>query len=90
MRESAATKARRYLVEGRVILTEVTPDRVRGLVRGNGAIYSAGYQYGQWTCDCPAVTAKCCHLIALRLTTAPDLTGPCNLTPRRKVDSPRR
>lgn len=76
MRESASTKARRYLTEGRISLTDVTPDRVRGLVRGDGAIYKAGYQYGQWTCDCPAVTDQCSHLRALRLITAPDLNHP--------------
>ena len=76
MRESAATKARRYLTEGRVIIVDVRPDRVSAVVRGDGAHYSAGYRSGQWSCDCPAVSHSCAHLLALRLTTAPDINDP--------------
>ena len=73
MRESAAVKAARYLSEGRVILTEVTPNRVDAVVRGDGTTYAAGYRNGAWNCNCPAVSANCAHLRALRLTTAVDL-----------------
>lgn len=73
MRESAATKARRYLAEGRVTLIDVSTTRVRALVRGDGQIYAAGYVYGNWSCDCPTPTTQCSHLIALRLITAPDM-----------------
>lgn len=87
MRESAATKARRYLIEGRVILNEVRADTVRALIRGDGAIYAAGYRYGQWRCDCPAVSDRCAHLIALRLTTSPDINdrGAQDLRIRRRL-----
>lgn len=76
VRESAATKARRYLAEGRVIIVDVRPDKVAAIVRGDGAHYSAGYAFGQWKCDCPAVSHSCAHLLALRLTTAPDIDDP--------------
>ncbi len=72
MRESAAIKARRYLAEGRVTITDVRSDKVVAVVRGDGAHYDAGYAHGQWTCDCPAVTDRCSHLYALRLVTCPD------------------
>ena len=73
MRESAATKAARYLSQGRVLLTRVGPDRVDALVRGDSAIHAAGYRDGGWSCTCPARTDRCSHLRALRLTTAVDL-----------------
>ena len=73
MRESAATKARRYLSEGRITLIDVSATSVSALVRGDGQIYAAGYTYGEWRCDCPTPTPQCSHLIALRLITAPDM-----------------
>jgi hypothetical protein len=73
MRENAALKARRYLSEGRVVLTRVEPGRVEAYVRGDGRIYSAGFAAGLWLCDCPALSQSCCHLRALRLVTAVDL-----------------
>ena len=73
MRENAAAKAQRYLSEGRVVLTQVTPDRVDAMIRGDGAIHTAGYRNGAWNCTCPARTANCSHLRALRLTTVVDL-----------------
>ncbi len=45
MRENAAVKARRYLTEGRVIITAVSDSHVAASVRGDGAIYSATYVY---------------------------------------------
>ncbi len=75
MRESAATKAKRYLSEGRVIINDVRPDRVSALVRGDGTIYSSGYTAGHWHCDCPTPTDRCSHLYALRMVTAPDINA---------------
>ncbi len=71
-REGAEAKSRRYLVEGRVILTDVSDGHVAASVRGDGAIYSATYAYGSWRCTCPARSDACCHLRALRLVTAPE------------------
>ncbi len=73
MRENAAIKARRYLVEGRVIITRVAANRVDAFIRGDGAVYAAGYRNGAWNCDCSARSDACSHLRALRLTTAVDL-----------------
>ena len=73
MRENAAEKARRYLGEGRVVIAQVTPQRVDAFVRGDGQIYAAGFHNEQWVCDCPARSDACCHLRAVRLVTAPDL-----------------
>jgi uncharacterized Zn finger protein len=71
-RENAATKAQRYLCEGRVILTEVARGKVAASVRGEGAIYRTGYN-GEWWCTCPAVR-DCCHVRALRRVTAPEVS----------------
>lgn len=74
MRENAAAKAKRYLTEGRIILTDVSEGHVAASVRGEGAIYTSTYAYGTWRCSCPARTDTCCHLKALRLVTAPEVT----------------
>ena len=76
MRESAYQKSRRYLLEGRVVLTQVTPQRVDAFVRGDGTVYTSSYHGGTWTCSCPSRTVECCHLRAVRLVTAPDLPPP--------------
>ena len=73
-REKAATKARRYLVEGRVILIRVSDGAVTARVRGDGAIWDASYHAGRWSCTCPARSDQCCHLRAVRMVTAPDIT----------------
>jgi uncharacterized Zn finger protein len=72
MRENAHDKARRYLAEGRVILTEVTASRVVASIRGDGTIHQANYRNGMWSCSCEARSTSCSHLIAVRLCTAPD------------------
>lgn len=72
-REGAQAKARRYLVEGRVVLLRVAPGLVVARVRGDGAVHRCGYEHGAWWCSCPARTDQCAHLVAVRLTTAPDL-----------------
>lgn len=74
MRENAASKARRYLVEGRVVVTVVRTGGVMARVRGDGRVWDAGYLQGRWYCNCWARTDQCAHLRALRLITAPDLT----------------
>lgn len=69
MRESVHAKARRYITEGRLLITEVGQDRISALCRGDGAIYDLGYRGTEWHCNCPAMTRRCSHLTALRLVT---------------------
>ena len=73
MRENAAAKGRRYLTEGRVVLTHVSAGQVSASIRGDGTIHLASYRNGLWSCTCEARTPNCSHLVALRLCTAPDL-----------------
>lgn len=75
-RENAALKARRYLSEGRIVLTLVEDDRVEGTARGDGRLYGFAFRGGLWLCACAALTDQCCHLRAARLVTAPDLSPP--------------
>jgi uncharacterized Zn finger protein len=76
MRESAEVKGRRYLTEGRLTLRHVGVDGVAAVVRGDGAWHRAGYMGGHWYCTCPALSANCSHLVALRLVTvAPTKAG---------------
>ena len=67
MRENAATKAARYLAEGRLAVVEVGPGVVRAYCRGDGRMYRLGWWRGRWGCSCPALTDRCAHLLALRL-----------------------
>lgn len=73
MRETAEAKGRRYLTEGRLIITHLVENRVTASIRGDGTVHLAAYSDGEWRCTCPARTPNCSHLIALRLCTAPDL-----------------
>ena len=72
-RESAAEKGRTYLTEGRLIVTGLSTVHVSATCRGDGALYRLGYVHGHWSCDCPARTDQCSHLVALRLVVAVDL-----------------
>lgn len=72
MRENPAAKARRYLTEGRVIVTAVAPGTVTAIVRGDGVRHVTSWRHGEWTCTCPA-RSVCCHLLAVRTITATDL-----------------
>lgn len=69
-RENADAKARRYLVEGRVVIRQVGAGYVNADVRGDGAVWSVTYRRGGWYCPCPA-RGRCCHLLAVGLVTAP-------------------
>jgi hypothetical protein len=67
-RESADLKARRYLCEGRLVVTYVSGDHVDASCRGDGQIYRCGHNPASgWYCNCPARSDRCCHLEALRL-----------------------
>lgn len=72
MRENPAAKAKRYLHEGRVVLTLVGPGRVEAVVRGDGVHHATAWRYGTWSCTCPA-RGTCCHLLAVRSVVAVDL-----------------
>lgn len=69
-RENAAGKARRYLLEGRVVLLEVSADTVAAVVRGDAALRRVDYDGRRgWRCTCPAI-GRCCHLLAVGLVVA--------------------
>lgn len=74
-RENARTKADRLLLEGRVVILEAGRYGVVAKVRGEGHVYRTAWQFGAWSCDCPARTPNCSHLHALRRVTCVDLSG---------------
>lgn len=72
-RETAQDKARRMLVEGRLIVREAgRPDkkgRITAECRGDsGDVYLLGYdpKKNEWRCTCPG-RGDCSHLKALQL-----------------------
>ena len=75
MRENAATKARRYLVEGRIVLDRLDPNGVTATARGDGQLYRMGWDHNRgWWCTCEA-RSRCSHLMALGSVVAIDLGG---------------
>ena len=66
-RESAATKARRYLCEGRLTIHSLHAGRIWAECRGDGEVCELGFAHGRWFCNCPVRTIDCAHLRALRL-----------------------
>ena len=68
MTENAAAKGRRYLIEGRLLVTHVDGYVIRARCRGSDTIYHLGYEWNRWHCDCPA-RGTCAHLHALQLVT---------------------
>jgi uncharacterized Zn finger protein len=74
VRENAADKGRRYLTEGRVIITVVGDGQVDAIVRGDGIRHAVAWRPDTWTCTCPARGA-CSHLLAVRSVVATDLLG---------------
>lgn len=80
MRETVANKARRYLIEGRIIVTVAAPGHVEATARGAGTIYKLGYTPAGWWCQCPAYRT-CCHLRALQTIAAPDTPHQPGYTP---------
>ena len=69
-RESIDDKARRYLGEGRLVVTHVLGDHVAAVCEGETDAYELGYTTGRgWWCSCPVRTDRCCHLAALWLVT---------------------
>lgn len=70
-RESTHDKGRRYLTEGRLTVRQVSRAGVIAFVRGDsGLVYHAEWSPDlDWSCNCPARTDRCAHLVALRLVT---------------------
>jgi len=69
-RESVDAKARRYLAEGRVVVTRVLGDKVTAVCQGETGAYDLGHAPSRgWWCTCPVRTDRCSHLAALWLIT---------------------
>lgn len=68
-RETAATKAERYLTAGRVIVRRVDADVIESTIRGDSGVeWSCGWSPSSgWWCSCPSPSLECAHLRALRL-----------------------
>jgi hypothetical protein len=68
-RESAYTKGRRLLVEGRLFVGVADPQGFRARIRGDSAMYDLTFERGVWrcTCDHPAASTPCSHIVAGRL-----------------------
>jgi hypothetical protein len=76
---SSEIKAKKYLAEGKitVVALMMTPP-VHAVLHAQG---SAGQPYvvtyrGDWSCNCPAYTAKCAHIEAAMLITDMPVTAP--------------
>ena len=71
MRENVATKGRRYVAEGRLIVRALDDDAgtVDADCRGSGAVWSLGRDTDGWWCSCPA-RSTCSHVAALQLVVA--------------------
>jgi hypothetical protein len=66
-RETIDAKARRYLVEGRLVIEAVDASHVRASCRGGGYLYELGFDARNgWRCSCHA-RGECSHLVALQL-----------------------
>jgi hypothetical protein len=70
-RENPEAKARRYLGEGRLIVTRVDHRTIEATCRGDGHTYRLGRDHCGWHCTCPAKT-RCAHLVALGLVCSID------------------
>lgn len=71
-RENAASKAKRLLQEGRVMVRAANGSSVDALVRGDSAsLRHVCYEFGNWSCDC-AYRGDCSHIRAVRLVTLTD------------------
>lgn len=75
-RENAEAKGRRYLVEGRLMVTTLDHEHVTATARGSGHLYRCGHNAADgWWCTCPA-RSRCAHLVALQLVTVRKGTSP--------------
>lgn len=77
MREDARAKSIRYLVESRLDVQHRDGSQVRATCRGDGEIYTMLHRKGRgWSCTCPARSASCAHLLALRSVVTIERNGP--------------
>jgi hypothetical protein len=68
-RENAETKARRLLIEGRVVVQVCGSDRVKAVVRGDSSSVRLVQYDGSWSCSCIA-RWRCSHVRSVQLITA--------------------
>ena len=69
-RENAATKARRLLTEGRLMVSFAAGNLIEADVRGDsGHIYHVIHSPGKWSCNC-AARGRCSHVSAVMLIAA--------------------
>jgi SWIM zinc finger len=71
VRESVETKARRYLIEGRIRVRLCNEESgiANAEIRGSGAVYAVDHDDKGWRCSCPAKSKDCAHILALKLLT---------------------
>jgi uncharacterized Zn finger protein len=87
VRETAAAKAERLLVSGRVVIVRADGRHIRALVLGDTeGFHTVEHIDGRWICDCShAPYGSCSHRRAVMLVTGPvrqaidsDLIGATN------------
>jgi hypothetical protein len=72
MGENAEARGRRYLVEGRLVITRIDAKGIVATCRGSGMVDDVTWFAGSgWRCTCPA-RSTCVHLHALQLVTVVD------------------
>lgn len=87
MRENAAAKARRLLVEGRVDLEYRQGRHVIASVRGDsGELYVVEHYDGAWSCSCVAL-GRCSHVQAIQLVTVLVRPAPEGVRPKGESSS---
>jgi uncharacterized Zn finger protein len=71
VRESARTKATRYLGEARVRILSCDEDggTLSAEVRGNGRVYVVAREKDSWACSCAARSEDCAHVLACKHVT---------------------
>jgi uncharacterized Zn finger protein len=68
VRENAESKARPYLVEGRLEIQRVGGgDGLARCLGDEGDVYVVSWDGARrnWQCDCPAYGPRCAHVVAL-------------------------
>lgn len=66
-RENAQARAVRFLATDRVMIRCVDERGVLAHVRGDsGHVRTVIFKFGAWSCDCPARSENCAHVIAVK------------------------
>ena len=70
-KETAETKARRLLAEGRVRVLWSTDLAVTAHVRGDSGVYDVAWTRlpGRWSCTCACYGQSCSHVAAVKAIT---------------------